>query len=283
MEYKKLISIVEKKFSTEKISEADLYISFDYQHIKFGIVIDNRLQMLEHLYYYQGIKIEEWQDKLENLTKDFDFLAKKDWKNVYILPPLQAFTLIPKEFFVADNAAKYLQNIDNKIGNNPIISNLQQSFEAVNVFNVPKSIYEWGKKNYNNVHFMHITEAFLNQIKDKNTEKNSQMHIFVNEKYLSIAVLNEAEVQFCNVFEYKSSRDFLYFVLFILDELRLDKTNTAIKLYGQINQVAEIYRLLNNYVSQLTLWEGAITIEMSEIFSHITKLHYFDLWAMMKK
>ncbi|TAE72583.1 MAG: DUF3822 family protein [Bacteroidetes bacterium] len=282
MEYKKLLSIVEKKFSVEKTPETDLYISLDYQHIKLAAVQNNKLQMLEHLYYYQPIDEQQWEDELENIQKKIELVAKKDWKNVSILSPLKTFTLVPKDLFVPAHALKYLQYADNKAAQNPIMTNEQKSFEAVNIFNIPESVYNWGKKNYTHVNFKHITEVFLNQLKDKNTTKESHINIFVNEKYLVIVVLNNAEVLFCNTFEYKTSRDFLYFVLFVIDELRLDKNNTAVKLYGQINQVAEIYRLLNNYVAQLSLWEGATTIEMSEIFAHITKLHYFDLWAMMK-
>lgn len=283
MEYKKLLSVIEKKFSIDKTEQAHLYISLDYQHIKWAVVIQNQLQILEHLYYYQPIEMEDWANKLDELKKNTEILNAKNWKSVNILSSLQAFTLVPKEFFEAQQASQYLKNVDNQALKNPIIANTQQTFEAINIFNIPKSIHEWSKKNYENPNFMHISEVFLNQITNKNIEKEAKMHIFVNDKYLLIVVLNENQVQFCNTFQYKTSRDFLYFVLFVIDELRLDKTNTELKLYGQINQVAEIYRLLNNYVAQLGLWEGNINIEMGEIFQHITKLHYADIWAMMKK
>ncbi len=280
MEYKKLLSVIEKKFSLDKTSEANLYISLDYQHIKVAAIYENKLQMLEHLYYYQPINTEEWENKLENIKNSSDILVKRDWKSVTILPPFKAFTLVPKDLFVPAHALKYLQHADNKAAQNPIVANEQKNFDAINIFNVPYLIYEWGKKNYTKVNFKHITEIFLNQLKNKNTTKESQIHILVNEKYLVITVLNNAEVLFCNAFEYKTSRDFLYYVLFVIDELRIDKSKTSVKLYGQINQVAEIYRLLNNYVSELSLWEGNLTIEMSENFVNITKLHYFDVWGM---
>ncbi|NJO80506.1 MAG: DUF3822 family protein, partial [Cyanobacteria bacterium RM1_2_2] len=44
-----------------------------------------------------------------------------------------------------------------------------------------------------------------------------------------------------------------YFVLFVMDEHRLDRENTEVTLYGNISHVAEIFKLLRTYINKVSI------------------------------
>ena len=80
------------------------------------------------------------------------------------------------------------------------------------------------------------------------------MHIFVDNNTLIIVVMNDGQLEFCNIFPYHTSNDLIYFVLFVLDEiLGVEKENCPVHLYGNIDSQSEIYQLIRTYISQVSL------------------------------
>jgi hypothetical protein len=283
MEYKNISAIVEKKFTIENTAESNLYIVIDNQNIKILITYNNQLQALFHYYFFKPI--ENWQSSIfESILNENTITAQTDWQKVLIIPPFHAFTLIPKSIFDMKEANHYLEYVTPFEDNYIILANEQKYFEAMNVFDVDKNIYEYAINKYKNVDFGNITETFLNFIQktQKKDTISPQMQILVNTDYLLISLLVENKVEFCNVFYYKTAQDFLYFVILVLDQLRLDKNSTEIKLYGQITQVAEIYRLLNNYVNKLSIGEIELnTLVIKETFDVVPKIQYTDIWTTL--
>ena len=84
-----------------------------------------------------------------------------------------------------------------------------------------------------------------------------------------------------NVFEYHSKEDFIYYVLFVFEQLNLDVETTPIKLSGQIEKDDDIYSILYTYVRHIGFitthcaYEVTSTIENKNLHHHYLILNSF--------
>ena len=63
-------------------------------------------------------------------------------------------------------------------------------------------------------------------------------------------------LNFYNSFNYKSNEDILYYLLFSLDQLSLDKEKNLISCYGKITLDSELYELLYSYIKNIEIQES---------------------------
>jgi hypothetical protein len=282
-EHKVILFLKEKNFVLIESPEKELYISISYQNIKYTVVQNDKVEVLQDYYYYKPIEKEKESEYLKELAQEDEILREKNWKSVLILSFPTPFTLIPKELFEANEIKKYLSFVDNSLKNDFVTYQEQTILEAFNVFSIKQNFRNECLEIYPQAQFTHITKAFIDLLLKNITFDNKDLntHIFVAEDYLLLVIIEEGNLIFSNVFFHKTAQDFLYYVLFVLDDLRIDRQLTTIKLYGQINQVAEIYRLLSLYVNKLMLADKITTVELQEPFNNIPILRYIDLWAMM--
>ena len=284
--FKREVTIKDNDFDAEALSYYCLYISVGHDSLRYCMVDSktNRCVLLEDYRFFNQLSTDELIASLNRIYDNDLFLKNPFWQKINIIPKGQAFTLIPREFFEESSPEKYLSLAGHQNQNFLVVAAEQQSVDAVNVFYAEKKLVNWFHKAYPTrvIEFTHQTAAFIEGVKRQNPKsKQSHMHIFVDNNTLIIVVMNEGQLEFCNIFPYHTSNDLIYFVLFVLDELRLDKETCPVHLYGNIDNQSEIYQLIRTYISQVSLLnEHPNWLKFSYAFEQINNYSYFDLYGI---
>ena len=86
-------------------------------------------------------------------------------------------------------------------------------------------------------------------IKD-NLERTDDARIYLNVKNqcFEMIVLKEAKLLFYNYFRFKTKEDFLYFVLFSMEQLHLDAEITPVYFMGMIEKDSQVVELVTRYI-----------------------------------
>ena len=125
-----------------------------------------------------------------------------------------------------------------------------------------------------------IASASLIAQKDK-TNEDSVIHINCNKNTIELLVVNKGQLQLFNVFEHHSKEDFIYYILFVFEQLKLDVETTLIKLSGSIDKDDELYTILYTYVRHIDFitldfnFKISNTIEDSNLHHHYLILNSF--------
>ncbi|WP_296386943.1 DUF3822 family protein, partial [Winogradskyella sp.] len=98
---------------------------------------------------------------------------------------------------------------------------------------------------------------------------------------IELLVVDKSKLLLFNVFEYNSKEDFIYYVLFVFEQLKLDVETTPVNLSGNIDKDDEIYNTLYTYVRHIDFmptdhnFEVSNTIESNKFHHHYLILNSF--------
>jgi hypothetical protein len=71
---------------------------------------------------------------------------------------------------------------------------------------------------------------------------------------MDITVLGQKKLLFYNSFQFTTKEDFIYYLLFTLEQLRLDTESVKLRLFGDIEESDEIYTICYEYIQHLSIF-----------------------------
>ncbi|NJO02547.1 MAG: DUF3822 family protein [Bacteroidia bacterium] len=284
--FKQEVSIKDEKFDIDDMSYYRLYITVGEDNFRFCVIdsLQNRCMLLEDYHFFRKLSSEELVSSLNRIYDSNLFLKANFWQSVSIVLKGNAFTLVPREFFEESSPEKYLRLVAPKLEQMLVVVAEQQSLDAVNIFQADNNIVNWFHQTYPTrvIEFLHQTSAFIEGTRHLSRDSDvPSVHAFVEASYMIINVMREDQLELCNVFPFKSGNDLIYFTLFVMDELRLDKDTTPLFLYGNIELESEIYRSIRSYLGRVTIQsELPPWSQFNYQFQEASTHYYFDLFSM---
>ncbi len=165
-------------------------------------------------------------------------------------------TLVPKELFDEKNSLNYLKyntkiNFDDFAANDSLINN-----EIINVYIPYVKINNYIFEKFNSFKYYHYSTLLIEEFRKRiNSSFNELVFLNINDKFIDLIYFKKNKLNFYNSFNYKSNEDILYYLLFSLDQLSLDKEKNLISCYGKITLDSELYELLYSYIKNIEIQE----------------------------
>lgn len=190
-------------------------------------------------------------------------------------------SLIPNELFDERNLAEYLK-FNSKILKNDFINyDKLAANNSVNVYiplvNINNYIFEtFGAFDYK--HFATILIETLLQKASISSEHVLYLHI--NRTSFEIIGVNNKLLTFYNTFEYGSKEDFIYYILFTLEQLQLDPETIKIMIIDGITENDTLFKILYKYVRFVEVlkpnYNYDVTHNLDHSFNNFTLLNSFN-------
>lgn len=190
--------------------------------------------------------LDNWFDKPENQDISFD--------KVIAVHENELSTVVPKPLFNESNLSDYLKY------NVKILENDYLSFDAItqheiyNVYvpftNVNNYLFDkFGDFEYKHASSI-LIETLVNQSKkgDKPT-----LYAYISKTHFEIIVTNQKQLVLYNTFNYQQKEDFIYYLLFTIEQLNLNPEKVAVYLLGQIDKQSELYDIAYQYIENLSI------------------------------
>ncbi|MDB4438683.1 DUF3822 family protein [bacterium] len=105
--------------------------------------------------------------------------------------------------------------------------------------------------------------------------KDHDLLAFVSENTLHIAYVENGEFKFYNQFYCKSSTDYLYYMLLIMNNYKLDPKSQNIYLGGHIVEQSPLFKQLDGYIANIYLIDQNLQLNPNH---NIDPQLYFDLY-----
>lgn len=166
------------------------------------------------------------------------------------------FSPVPSPLFDKDNIGDYLKF------STKILSFDQFSFDEIenhNIHNayIPYSFVNQSVKNkFIQVETKHITSVLIKNLLD--ISKNSydlQFYVHVQPKHFEIIVINKGKLLLINSFVYNTKEDFIYYTLFVAEQLKLNPETFKLIFLGNITSKNELYEITYKYVRHVSFLE----------------------------
>ncbi|MBS2098586.1 DUF3822 family protein [Carboxylicivirga linearis] len=180
-------------------------------------------------------------------------LLNLPYKKVLFMIETPNATLVPTALY--DPAKKQeLFNLNHSI--NSVDCELQEHkikmADAWNIFAIPKFLYHLIKNQFDSVSFYQQHSPFVEGclLSAQNKKDENSIHIDLHDHFFDIVVMESRALKLCNSFKFTTPNDFIYFVLFTFEQLKMSTENTRIHLHGVYDRQNPYYLALKNYLRQ---------------------------------
>jgi hypothetical protein len=284
-QFNQVLSFADPTFDQQQTARYRLSVRIAADGVSFCLADPDRntyTQLASFEYRgYSGIRRLEKEiveEMFENVVSIHSWLKGK-FATVNILFEDARFTLLPLPLFDRNNYKSiYAFNFTNTIGEEVLYTAMPVS-DAVLIYGVPNGLVESFKKRYPIVNFYHsnfpLLTAFIN--KYRNTDNQGSVLANFRNGAMDILILNERKLQLMNSFSCKSDEDYLYFLIFAIEQMGLNPETVELHLSGMLELDSSLHILINKYVRNVRLMQRNDDFRYCYAFERVEGHQFFNL------
>ena len=188
-----------------------------------------------------------------------------DFNSVQLIHQNELATLVPQTLFDENHKADYLK-FNSKILRTDFITHDDITVsKSANVYvpyvNVNNYIFE----TFGAFVYKHSSSVLIDAVLQLKRDKDKpEVFINVNHNTFELLVVENKQVLLFNVFDYTTKEDFIYYILFVLEQLKLDSETIPVHLSGNVNKDDELYSILYTYVRYVHLIKNICSFKVAE-------------------
>jgi len=100
------------------------------------------------------------------------------------------------------------------------------------------------------------------------------MYINVSNQNLEIVVLKNKKLELYNIFSFTTKEDFIYYILFVAEQLKLNPEEINVILLGAIEKESELFTILYQYIRNVSFYTPK---NFPELLKSESKHNHFTL------
>lgn len=283
--FKQTQRVADEAFDSRNSASAHLYISFGAHRLRMGVLDAhrNKFVYLEDYESDRPMAVEHAVEVLKEIIKENPLLKARNWSQVRLGIKNQHFTLIPESLFDVNAREEYLNlNAEVEPNQETIFHYAHPRLELINVFAVPAKLKKWATTYFEDsrVEFVHQTSALMEGFLHMADATSLRLNIYVDKNYVTLVVLNGNKLEFCNSFYYTTAEDFIYYVLFVLQEKKMNPDQDTVMVWGELLLDSELHDVLRKYIRNLKFGKRPTNMGFSYRFDTIFEHRNFDLYSL---
>lgn len=207
-------------------------------------------------------------EKLQEVFKTEKSL-QNDFESVTVIHQNNLSTLVPNQYFKEDSIASYLKYSVKTIANDLIVFDDLEFMDTKNVYIPYVNINNFLFQNFGEFEFKHHSSILLEKLL-ANSDDTLKFYINISQSTFDIVVTKDSKLLFYNIFDYQTKEDFIYYILFTLEQLELSTEETNVILLGDIEESSDKYTILYTYIRNIQFLNAtkAIFKAQEEISKH---------------
>lgn len=249
----KLIQRSKKEISS---TYKDLSIQFSLDGFSFCIKDVPSKEILLVTEYVFDTKIATPHLLLEKVTQIFetDKELQSDFKSVTAIHKNELVTQVPQELFDENHLKSYLNYNIKTLPSDFIAFDNLQTIGAKNVYIPYVNINNFLFQNFGEFTYKHHSTVLIEQLVTDCSYLTNEDFIFVNVGYnsMDILVFKNGTFSLYNSFFFTSKEDFLYYILFTVEQLELDLQKLELFFTGTIGSDFETYKITYDYIKNVS-------------------------------
>jgi hypothetical protein len=248
--------------SLKTIKKNKLSIQFNLDGFSFSIYNTPSKKEV----YFREYVFENSQNSPENLLLKIETIFKtdaylqNDFIAVTVIHQNNLSTVVPNRFFDKKKLAFYLNFNIKTLATDFITFDDLGTLNAKNVYVPYVNINNYLFQNFGEFEYKHHSTVLIEKLLKNNTTKEKTMFVNVSKTSLDIVVLENEKLLLSNTFSYNSKEDFIYYVLFVAEQLNLDVQEFPLFLMGEINLKSKMYKITYKYIKNVSFLESTSAI-----------------------
>jgi hypothetical protein len=264
----KRLSVIDESLLSVPAESCSLYIQVAAPFISFCLFDRSRNKYVALCEYrmVEGNTLEE----LNSLVRQDEILSAKGYFKTGITVVSRKSVLVPLVFYRADEAAELLSLTSPVSSNETLCTDHLKYMDAVHLYIIDTALAGLLTELYPGCSIAHAGTVVMESelLRNKN---NTEPSIAVNVRHGSydIAVTTGMLLNYFNTFEFHGSEDFIYYLLFVMEQLKLNPEKVQVRFTGDIDRRAASYLITAKYIRNLSFSNRSEAFEYSYGFAQV--------------
>jgi hypothetical protein len=178
-----------------------------------------------------------------------------NFSEIVVIHKNNMFGLVPRPLFNKDELPNYLKFNAKIMANDLVAFDELPNQDMVNVYIPYTNINNYIFDLFGEFEFKHSGTVLISTLMSQNrTTSEPTCYVQVSGKEMEMMVVSDKKLLFYNQFEYKTKEDFLYFLLFSLEQLQMDLEKVQLKLFGAVEEGDPIFDLCYQYIKNVSVF-----------------------------
>ncbi len=273
------INLLDKSYSKDNSIHYHLSLQIDSEGFAYCLLDSRRKRYIVFQKYLYGKSgdIVSLVNKLEKHLEE-DEILNASFKSSSCIYLTQKSTLVPNAFFDESKLKDYFEFNHPLDELDEIHFNLVPEIDASNVFAIPTYLANLLYNKFKGLKIYHQATPFIKSTL-KDFRPSSSVHINLNPGFFDIIVKQGHQLKLYNTFLYQNDTDMLYYVLFIINQLKLNPETIPLTICGEMSDRISYQESLSKYVPKMMFLEPA-SPGFSNVFERLSKHKFFNLFYL---
>ena len=125
-------------------------------------------------------------------------------------------------------------------------------------------------------HSTSLLESLLGTFKN---EQGKKLVVHVQHSQFEIVCMEGKRLLFYNSFRHQTSEDFIYYILFVCEQLQLNPEKVDLILLGEVEGSSALYQILHKYIRHIHFGVRSENVDYSYKLETLPKHFYYNLFA----
>lgn len=233
---------------------------------------------LEHYDFSPAIHPDQMGDMLREILQDSIFFTE-NMPSVSLSLDHQLSVVIPEALFIPEKASDYLQIAVLSNHTNQVKWEKLRNTDTYIVYYLPELIERHLKDFFKHIQIHHFSSTIIDSaLRINKLENNTQFLVHHSGHRFQIIYSNQKQLLFYNDYEYSSSEDYIYFLLYAMKQIGLSPEDTPVILTGEIDRKSTIYDICYKYIRNLSFSARPKELKYSYVLKDLPEQYHFNLY-----
>ena len=223
---------------------------------------------------------------LPDIFREHEVLSANPWREIRISVDSASFTLVPQPLYRKEYANSYLALMRGSVlpahEFGQVYAHETEGF--LSVFSQEHALVDYFSETYplQPLIFVHQTSGLIQATANlsRHSLTPGAVYLYFEDEFVTIIYRQGQQLRYCNRFGYKQVQDLAYYVLYVLDELRLTTEVVQLTLYGEITPFAEAYTELSRFLPNLLFGQTPSGLALADAFDDLPNHRYLSLYGL---
>ena len=278
------ISKFDEGFDVGKTQEYRIAIQFTLGGFSY-LIMDAGTNAIVAMESYLSDDLTDEKDIFNTFEKALALnkLNGKKFQSVTCIIGNRNYALIPNELFDEKESSKYLGFLHTLPQNGLVLNDNLSENECHGIYSVSNCLIEKIKGIWPDAKIVHESSIFLRHItKVANLFATTRVYVYVKNRSFDMAIFKNGNLSFFNNFKFNTKDDFLYFLMFAIEQQKMSAYETSVCVSGMILGNSEIMKLCERYIKDIRFIKNGDTIKVSEALKEIPSQYYYIPYQVLQ-
>ncbi len=260
----------------------DNHLSIQFSLDGFSFCIFNKdTKTFIALYDYQFKDVNNSPQKLiENISSIFqnEVLLQQKYSSVNVSHVNDLYNLVPKSLFDENKLNAYVSYNNKVYPQDYIVFDEIKNQDIISVFIPYVNINNFLLDKFKGFDFMHnskiLIESLLSIYKYSLTP---HMFAHIDNNHFELIIIKNKKLQLYNTFKFSTKEDFIYYVLFTAEQLKLNPEKFELVMLGKVQKNDDLYNIAYTYIRNVSLLENRSKFSYDKVFTEVDKRTYYTI------